>query len=244
MNISKSKINTFSKRIYKEMKPFISFPKNSKERVILEKRMIAGLTGDRLPDDHLPIGPMTAQRAYIGVIFRKYFEITKSLERIKLAQVFISKTLKIKSVSKIDYIVYHYEYYLNEIYIYNLRVNQLLDFVIKKCRKTNLLKEINKVKAIKLSINKGMEGIKERRGLHVHKKHYDSDKISQINQLHSLSNEFDFIRDYRDSELKIFKKKILSEIKINLDTLETFLEKSIYKEIGTLIFVKLLKSIK
>jgi hypothetical protein len=234
------KISTFSERIHKEIIPFIDFSEKPKERAELEKRIIAGILGERISGDDLPIGPMSDKRIYLKNIFDIYFEVRETLRRIKLSQDFLSKIPKNIKVPKLDYIRYHYEYYLNEMYMYNIRVNILLDFLIKKCRKLNLLDEIKKIEIIKLAINKAMGGIYKRRGVHVHVKHYKNDKLDQISTLDSLSKDFDFIDVYKNTELTILQKELLIEIKKNLKEVERIFEKVIYRKIGNIIFIKLM----
>ncbi len=220
------------------MMPLLALPRGSKERAALEKRVVAGLVGERLPDDHLPIGPVSRKRTYLWSIFRKYFEVTESFERLKLARNFISKLPRRGTLSKIDYIRYHYEFYLNEMYICNLRINLLLDFLIKKCSRAGLVDRCDEVRRIKSTVNRGMKGVLGRRGAHVHERHFKNDKLDQLVSLNSLSSSFDFIRSYRDSEIKAFKKEIVKEITANINELEQFFEKSLYKKIGPLIFSK------
>lgn len=166
------KETTFSNRLSKEIKPFMLMVENDKVlKKGLGERIVAHLMGDGVPGDDLPLYNFSQKEKYIRNVFDKYYEIRKSLDIINLSKNFLSKLPnKNSKVSKIEYIKYHYEHYLNEIYITNLRFNQLLDYIIKICLKQNLSFEIKEVKKIKLIINKGMMMIVDRRGLHVHKK--------------------------------------------------------------------------
>jgi hypothetical protein len=232
-------IKTFAERINKEILPFIDLSKNSKESKSLNDRILANLLGERIPDDHLPIGEMTPRRAYLANIFKKYFEVKESFQRLKLTQIFLTN-VQTKKVPRIDYIRYHYEYYLNGIYITNCRINVFLDFLIKKSKREKLVDEVLEINRIKKALNKTTAGIIKIRGLHVHEKHYKSDKLDQLLGLDSLSNDFDFIRSYRDLELKDLKKNIAVEVKENIENLETFFENDMYRHLEGAIFKKLL----
>jgi hypothetical protein len=174
-------------------------------------------------------------------LFRKFFEVKESFRRLEMSKNFLIKIPTSSKISKLDYIRYHYEYYLNEIYISKLRINQLLDFLIRRSQKVSLsIEEINKMKAIKFAINDGTKGLIKTRGLHVHVKHYENGKLDQLGILHSLSKDFNIIRQYRDAELKELQKKIITEIKESHKNLNDFFEDTVYKHIKDIAFIKIL----
>ena len=240
------KNKTFSERLSIETRPYIKevealmkLPKNSEKRMIFEKRMQGSFLGERYPDDHLSLVPITPHKTHIKKIVNKFSEIQESLKRMRLGQVFLSKIRKNKKVSKLNYLQYHYENYLNEMFIYRERINSLLDYIIKICQKAKKTKEKEKVQELRKRFNKALENIINVRGSHVHIKRYSSNKLEQLYTLDSVSENFEFIRYYRDSELKNLKSIFLKEMKENIETLENFIEKDISKEIGDIIFIEL-----
>lgn len=236
------KAKTFSERIHKETIATLTLPKRKKERDVLMKRVSASLLGERLSDDHLPIKKYSPKRAYLRELHTKYTELKESLERLKLCLRFFSRIQNYKTISKLEYIRYHYEFYLNEIYIFSERLDQLFNFLFKKCQKANLIEEGKRIREIKININDALRNIVKVRGLHVHKRRHRTNKLDQLQTLHTLSADFDFIREYRDYELKAMQKVLKKEIRGNIDALNKLLENEIYRELGTVIFNKIMRS--
>jgi hypothetical protein len=234
------KTKTFSDRLFKEIEPSFKSFQDPKHQKVLAERMRARLFGEEPPEGYRPIKKESARERYLRDVFYKYLEIQKSLERIKLTQKYISRIPG--HVTKLEYLQYHYEYYLNEVYIFNLRINHLLDFLIKKCQKLNLQDEMPKIRNIKRAVNTSMDGYIKVRGQHVHVKHHETSKISQLVSLDLISKNFNFIKSYRDWELRLLRKNIKSEIQKTHTVLKDSLEKDLYKYLGQLVFTKLKKA--
>jgi hypothetical protein len=237
---------TFTVRILEEIKPTLSIVKKKKYKKIFSQRLYSALFGDTPKDRVSSVIPLSEKDEYLMEVFKMSSEIKESIERIKLSSIFLSKKFSDKKITKIDYMRYHYEYYLNEVYIFYTRIVRLLTFLKKECRNKKLIVEIEHLKIIEKSIRKTLGGFVDRdtglRSLHVHKQRYTNDKISQINGL-VLAASFEndpIFSAYRDSEIRKFKKKIETEINNNVGVLEKIYEEWLYKEIKDIVFKKLI----
>ena len=237
------KNSTFGKRLIKEIKPFIKeaisitkLPKGSKKRTELEQRTISSLFGERTKDDHLPLVKITPRKIYLKNILSKYVEIVESLDMMKLSVTFIIKGAKDKNIPRLKYIKYHYGNYLNELYIYSIRIKDLFDFIISKCQKAKKVKEVIKIQRIRTIFNKNIDNAKNIRGNHVHQKRYSNNKFEQIYQLDSLGEDFNFIREYGNHEFKELKKKTIKGMRDNIKVLDDFIEIEIHEHLGNIIF--------
>jgi hypothetical protein len=228
---------SFSKRLHKEIIPTIRMPRTKVGKEKMHERFVASLSGKRLPDDHLPIDKFSTREKYFVELHRKFYEVILSLERMSMAEKFIKR--KQFAFDKIDYLRYHLEVFLNESYIFSIRFNELLEFIVSRCQKKGLNDDLVKVKGFKKKFNDSLKNLILVRGHHVHKIRYRTDKLDQLNILNSLSNEFDFIREYRDSELKETRQKILKELRDVRNNLRDFLEERLCKELGIVIFTRL-----
>ncbi len=230
------KIDTFSKRMNKEIVPYMKIPKDAKKRKLLQERVFAGLMGESKPDKEGSLYRPSQRRDYIFCIFNRYVEIHESLSRLKLCIEFISNKNGPKKISELDYIKYHYEYYLNELYIFKLRTNRLFDFVVSKCRKKSLHEQEKIVAITKKAINESLESMVKIRGAHVHDRRFSSSKMDQIHALSSIADEFELMARLKENELRSLRKKIKLEISTSTEILEKFFDKTVYTMIGELIF--------
>jgi len=231
---------TFSERLFKESKYLLQTPKRKKEMLIVFDRTVRHLLGENDPNDNQPIRKYTNRQKYLVNLFREYYEIKQSLDRIEQSRKFISNIPR--SAKKLDYIRYHYEFYLNELYIFYCRTNHLLDFLITTCQKKKLFSEITTIRNVKNSIKTSMAGVLKTRGRHVHKRRYENNKMDQISALELFSEKFDVIEAYKDTELRKFKKDIKMQILLTHKHLSDFLDKDLYKHLGKIIFGTILKS--
>ncbi len=231
---------TFTERIHKEILPVIKFPKKSKISKELSKRFMASLLGERLPDDHIPLVKTTPKQKYIMELFNRYNEIHESLDRFKLIVKFVTTLPRRKDISHLEYLKYHNEFFLNEVYIFKMRIDSLLDFLIKKSKKYKLPDQEKELKRIKLAVGNGLKHLIDIRGSHVHIKRYKTDKLDQLQLLNSLSDQFDFMKAYGDMETKGLHKKILTHIKETQSNFEKFVDVDLYEAIKDIAFNKLI----
>lgn len=73
-----------------------------------------------------------------------------------------------KGVSAVEQFKYHWEFYINQLYILNQRLNKILDILIKKTKN----EEKNYLKNKKKQVNNSFDAILKVRGAHVHDRKY------------------------------------------------------------------------
>jgi len=150
-----------------------------------------------------------------------------------------------KYFSKIDFLRYHYEYFLHEFYVYEQRLEALLNYLSKRARAKDLINEKDKISLFKKSLIKDLKQIIDRRGQHVHERRYKSDKFDQLVSLDlysSLDDVGEYFGGYRDKEFRKEKRRVIKEIRQIRETLIEVVEVHLYKQLGRIIFDNLLKA--
>lgn len=231
-------------RLNFELDPFLKTIQNSQnqeQKNLLQKRIVASLMGTEDPTEHEPIFETSPLLNYLRDLLHEYCEIDSSLERMRMSLLFISRTsFRQKQVTPVAYFRYHYEFYLNEIYIFGERIERFLTLLERKCKKANLNQDANTITEVKKEIRKALENIYKIRGSHVHLRRHKNRKIEQLEALEGLSENFDFIAEYRDIEGRAYKKTTSEEMKKNIDNLDSVINVLIPKRLGGIIFGTLL----
>lgn len=238
------KKHKFSLRIMKEARTIISIPRKKSEREELFRRINANLFGERIEGDDKPIGKKTERDIFLSRVMRYYFDINESIRRIEMCETYLLSRIP-KKINKVDFLRYHYEYFLHEFYVYEQRLMGLLDFLTKTARVRKFNDEKDKIEFFKKRIVKALDQLLVRRGEHVHVGRFKSDKFDQLISL-DLYSSFEEVGDlfsrYRDTELLKEKKRIAEEIKQIRESLTEIVELHMYDELGKIIFERLLRS--
>ncbi len=145
-------------------------------------------------------------------------------------------------VSKIKYLRYHYEVYINELYIFEQRVGRLLTLIERRCKKEKFTEESGEVRDLKRRFIKGFGQVVLIRGRHTHLRRYKNEKIEQLENLSMFKDEL--LTKLHDQEYKELRKKLLKEISDNGKALEKILDEQIYGEMSEIVFITLPKHYK
>lgn len=230
---------TFFGKLHKELWPFLKSLETMKENEVFKKRFMADLLGEDYPEASTSLVESSPYFEYLRELLSEYGELNKSIERIRLSAKFISQSPPSRSrISKTTYIRYHFEFYLNEIYIFKERLDRLLARLEKKCRKARLKKEEKALRESKREIEEAFSSFVKIRGKHVHLRRYEDNKMRQLELLETLS-EFNVVATLRDFEYEQFKKKTVNQITAIAKTLEGVINNFLGGSIEEIIFKKL-----
>jgi len=220
--------------------------KNKRQRKLLGQRMKNYLFGKDLEKEITPIAPLTKREKFLGDIFKDYYEIFISLENMKMIAIFVRqypnyRSYKAQRITKTKYLRYHIENYLNEIYIFEKRVEKFLNKLIKKLKSKNLRKEIDKVEKLKDLLYKSLEKAKSIRGIHVHQFRFTDKKLEQLDSLELLTSndKLKLLGFYKDLEYRQTRSKWSKIINQNNEALQKLLD-HILEEVKSIVFNKLI----
>jgi len=215
----------------------------------LSQRFKNFLFGENSPD-FTSSSPLTEREKFVVEIFRGYYEIFISLENMKMIAIFVKqypnyKSYKIHDITKTKYLRYYIENYLNEVYIFEKRIESFLNKLIKRLKRKSLNNEIEKIKKLKSMLQKTLEKIRKIRGFYVHKNRYFDKELEQLDLLEFFTS-YGGLKELEDSKKLKYKQirnywfKIINK---NNKTLETLLEQ-ILESIKLIVFGKLTSSYK
>jgi len=167
------------------------------------------------------ISERASDKAYFvaNKLFHPLSEIMNNLEAIENISIYSgSFPYKRHGVSRISYLRYNIENYLNELYILKNRMIDYLKIIERSYRKCNRVEEIKKtLKPLYVLVSSALEGYVNVRGAHVHKNRYTDSEIDRLVELELFSNLSDsselgqllhsqFILGYRETRKKWVKK--------------------------------------
>ncbi|MCK5331486.1 MAG: hypothetical protein KAK01_08760 [Candidatus Marinimicrobia bacterium] len=170
---------------------------------------------------------------FIGTtLFRPYSEIIDSTETIKTILFYIRRfPFDDEQISRVSYFKYHIENYLNELYILKNRLLRYLKILDKAYKKSNNYAKIEKLfKPLHSSIPEIFESYTKTRGIHVHEYRYSDDDITHLQSIELLLkgnlNEAQelFIQQYFKNEYKNIRKKWVSKIKNDVNSIDSIIE--------------------
>lgn len=182
-------------------------------------------------------------------IFRPLSEVLNSFESIQNISVYIrSFPYKRQGISEVNYLRYHIENYLNELYILKLRLERYLKTLSRAYKRTKWKDQINKiVEKLNSYVQQAFEVSINARGYHIHEYRYTDDDLDRLSTLNLYSNASDeklaniakslFGSAYRDIRKK-WVKKIESDMKGIHDLLELYFKglTPIISENGKIIY--------
>lgn len=149
-------------------------------------------------------------------------EIFYSFEYLKDCEIYISSFPKHKKASKVRYLIYTFENYLNEIYILKCRYKNYLNKLIKWYKNDSRSKEIRViVYPLFKKMNEMFDFLETIRGSHVHKFRYKPAKFEELESLELLSKAGDKVITNL-AESKYVEMRI--ELKNNITQLNKYIE--------------------
>jgi len=165
----------------------------------------------------------------VNKLFKPFSEILNSIEAIENISVFIrSFPYKKQNISRVHYLKYHIENYLNELYILRNRLISYLKIIERAYRKSNNYSHIERtLKPVYNFISSAFKGYTEIRGIHVHQNRYSDDDISRLSSLELLSRgdskQEKFLKNYFIFEYKKVRKKWMKKIKDDMHSIHDLL---------------------
>ena len=132
-------------------------------------------------------GPSPNERYWLDW-FREFSEINNSMERLTHSLVYLSSYPKSKAfhfhrLSEADWLRYHIEAYLNEVYILHERLTRFLRKIEKvgiAARDKSALNSVNKLKAV---VTASLKNVVRARGGHVHEQRFDDTELANLGSL-------------------------------------------------------------
>ena len=126
-------------------------------------------------------------------IFRPMSEIMYAIEAIENIAVYArSFPYKRQGISRIAYLKYHVENYLNELYLLKNRLIKYLKLIEKSYKKSNISEHVSHTIApLYKVVSKTLKGYIEVRGSHVHENRYSDNDFDRLSTLELLSKGSD-----------------------------------------------------
>ncbi len=164
-------------------------------------------------------------------IFRPLSEILTNIEALENISVYAASfPYRRQGISRLDYLKYHIENYLNELYILKNRLISYLTIIERAYKKCDRASEISKeLKPVYQIVSGTLDGYINIRGSHVHDKRYSDTDFDRLTNLSLLSMSQDkefsnifqgmFVEEYRKT-----RKKWVGKMKRDLEAIEQLLE--------------------
>lgn len=153
-----------------------------------------------------------SSKVFLTKLFYGFTEISGAYEALRLSEILISiAPPRSKRISHDDYLKYHINSYLQEVYILKERLNSYLTKLQRVYAKTSQSKRFQEQVAPLLDLVKtAFEGIISTRGRHVHAYRYTDEDLNRLSSLTFISR---FKNDFVDEAKFEYKwvKRIWSD---------------------------------
>lgn len=221
------KKNEFPPMLLDKLRPYLT-PKTKKEKLLMGgriQRMLFGRNEFYKSDEEEKFNLPSEREKFLSMVFFNYSETNISLENLNMISVFVNQYPKYKSFEKYNitrtkYLRYHIENYLNEVYLFQERINAFLQRLIRICQKKNLNKDIEKLRRMQNLINTGLADINKIRGSHMHNSRYTDKDLDQLDGLELYSTSFNnlaVMRTLTYRRIRIKWSKIINNSNENID---------------------------
>lgn len=203
--------NKFTKAMFFILRKNILVDPNDEELGETVMNTILGKDGLRVKKSANP----TKEQQLLGQLLHGWSEIHSSLKNLYFITVYLEqypnyKKYKLAGITPAVYFRYHYENYLNELYILKTRLIAYLNLIKKRNENLRLKKDIQKVLTV---VEESLLGPVKVRARHVHERRYTDRYIETLEiqelMLRSKSNKF-----FKD-QIKIINKSSMIELKYN-----------------------------
>lgn len=165
-------------------------------------------------------------KAFFGKIFDGFSEISRSYEALKLAEILISVAPpRSKKINRDEYIKYHINAYLQEVYILKERLNSYLTKLKRVYKKTKQKEKFEEETALLFDlVKKTLGGVVDTRGDHVHEYRYNDDELIMLSSLTLISNHDDEFLTFASLSYQKVKRIWSTRIKENNITTKKLLD--------------------
>ena len=218
--------------VIEEMKPLIVDLESESERNEIGKAfiyLISGKSSSYKPKKRLP----HHHSFLINEVFSPLNEILTTIDALSNTVIYIRSfpsTYKRQGISKLTYLRYHFESFLNELYILKERLGAYTTRIergYKKSQNSAIIKDL--MSKLRISITKTFEETGAIRGRHVHKRRYsdlDFDSLSAL-ELLSLQEKDKFGKVMKilfKLRYKEIRKKLYDSIMKNIEAINEIIE--------------------
>jgi hypothetical protein len=172
-------MNTFNE----VLSPILEEKHEGSEEAIMNS--ILGLQGPK----SINRNPTSYEYFISNKLFRPLSEIIQTVQSIENIAVYIkSFPYKRQKISRVAYLKYHVENYLNEIYVLKNRLISYLQLIDKSYKKSTAGSEVSK-KTLPLYTltSEALKNYTDIRGAHVHKYRYSDDDFDRLSSLELLT---------------------------------------------------------
>lgn len=223
--------------------------KDLKNDEIIKENLHLSVEGKGYSSRHTIKKTFNLWDTFILDIFMPFSEAMETIQNVYMISIFVKqfpnyKIYKKEKITNVKYFKYHINNFLENLYIFEQRIYQLLNLINKRAKQYNLENKIN-IKNLRANIFELFKNIDIVRGGHVHKKFYNDDILDRLSLFDTLSTEdknktFIFLRDflYKRDRLKVSKNIAKNAIELS-KILDKFL-----KEIYDICFIDLKKILK
>jgi|GEM_PF-6660083 len=170
-------------------------------------KLIAGMPGSdfeyfsnqtlclfRLTTPERPLKNPRQFNSYENLLIRLFFgfnEIDKSIKNLQNTLIYIRRFPFSKTrIEKSTYLRYHYENYLNELYILQERMQRFLTIISRLYRRDQNWENISQItNEILHDFKRALSRLIETRGTHIHEKRFSDLEFDQLDLFENLKNE-------------------------------------------------------
>ncbi|HCN84425.1 MAG TPA: hypothetical protein DIT07_12510 [Sphingobacteriaceae bacterium] len=204
--------DVFWDKLHKSLKTYLKPTKSKKFR----RNISFSLHGKY--DQITPIGPKQKPiETFLSELLYDYGELSDSLKRFTIISALIRRYPKQPDwekigLSKTVHLRYHYEAFLNELYLYSERMKMLLTNLKKKCKKKSLDEEAIIIQTVLSDFLDALQNAIYIRGRHVHVRRFKNNKIEQLSDLEIFSGMSPYYDQLKDEQYKRLRKDLSKEI--------------------------------
>lgn len=170
--------------------------------------------------------------------FLEFDELVTSLLCMKDIEIYVKRfPYRDAGISSLRYLKYHIESHLNEIYLFQERVEAFFDFIQKRYRKSPIVSKVNMLAQNILALIKTfLQSVIHVHGIHVHSRRFTNDDFDRLTFLENMKrSEPETFASLYEAEYKQARKKWVKTIQtINL-AMEQLLN-TICKELYSVLF--------
>jgi hypothetical protein len=173
--------------------------------------------------------PSDKSRFVAAKLFHGFSEIFSSSERLKQIEQYIRRfPCRDTNISRLDYLKYHIENWLNEVYILKERMIAYNTAIARSYRKSNNTNFVeSKLAESSKSVSASLQGVISVRGAHVHDSRYTDDDLDRLRTLELLllaeSEVTPIFRDLYLEGYKSTRRKWVKTMRSSHEAIESIL---------------------
>ncbi len=176
------------------------------------------------------------ERRLFDAIFRRFTEITETVDNLDLCQLFISAPIPRRKGLKLDrYLGYHITFYLQEIYILNERLESYAKTIMRLKKRGNRDREIAKRYEPMLDmVRTALSNIVKARGDHVHNRPFTDTELDELSTYSLLAQFKPEFNDHARFQYRMARTVWVKRLKENRAAIQTLLDgyfDFIYREV-------------